>query len=235
MIFLKHLGRLRLLRGIAAAMIALTLFAGGRPASADVSTLVLGSRTCATITAYVLYDSFSEGTPPFYAAFSADLNGNGVFGEAGEPTSYVLVGPGGTAGYIKGVLTFPAVPAGTTIAVTAYEVDSNGTIVSAQLPAVRYTCTHRPATNLYPPNTGLAIPGVGITIKITANPVTVYDAPSNTGNAINGLASGTILNVIGRNQHGDWLQVQLGSSTGWIMWVTNGILFGPYRQLPVVG
>ncbi len=214
----------------------LSLFAATRPASANVTSLVLGSRSCGAITAYVRYDAYSEGNPPFYAVFSADLNGNGVYGEAGEPIQYVLVGPGGTAGFVRGTLTFPAVPEGSTIAVTAYEIDSDGTLVSAQLPAVSYTCSHRPATNLYPPNTGLTIPGVGISVKVTATSLLVYSKPYGTDtDVITGLSQGAILNVLGRNQRGDWLEVQLSGQTGWVMWVTKSILFGPYRQLPVVG
>ncbi len=214
----------------------LTLFAATSRASANVTMLVLGRRTCGTATAFVLYDAFSEGNGPFYAVFAADLNGNGVYGEAGEGLKFVKIGPGGTAGYIVGNLTFRAVPEGSTIAVTAYEADSDGNIVSPQLTAVSYVCTHKPATDLYPPNTGFTIPGLAITAKITATAIQIYSTPSaTTGTIIGGLASGTIVNVIGRNERGDWLQVQFGGGSGWIMWVTNALVFGPYRQLPVTG
>lgn len=225
-----------LARLVLVGIIALTLFAATGRATANVTTLVLGRRTCATASAFVLYDSFSEGVGPFYAVFAADLNDNGVFGEAGEGIKFVKIGPGGTAGYVRGDLTFPAVREGTTIAVTAYEADSAGNIVSQQLGAVRYTCTHRPATDLYPPNSGLAIPTVGITAKITATAVQLYPGPSaRSGAPIGGLAQGTLINVIGRNERGDWLQVQFGGGSGWMMWVTNALIFGPYKQLPITG
>ncbi len=206
-----------------------------RPADANVTTLVLGRRTCSTVTAYVLYDSFSEGDGPVYAVFSVDLNGNGIYGEAGERSKFVKIGPGGTPGYVIGSFSFPAVPEGTAIAVTAYEIDSDGTIVSPQLEAVRYNCTHRPATDLYPPNTGFTLPSLGITAKITADAVLLYTSPTVKSTQIGGLAQGTVINVIGRNERGDWLQVQFGGGSGWIMWVTNALVFGPYRQLPITG
>jgi len=216
--------------------IVLATFVAVQHVSADISALVLGSRSCGSVTAYVQYDAFSEGNPPFYAVFAADLNADGVFGEAGEPLEYILIGPGGTPGYIRGQLAFPALPEGSVIAVTAYEIDSAGTIVSPQLTAVRYTCTHRPATDLYPPNTAPVVPNLGVSAKITVYSVSVYDAPSAAdGNLIGGLPIGAIVNVIGRNSRGDWVEVQFGGGVGWIMWETNAILFGPYQQLPVTG
>ncbi len=218
------------------AVIGVASLAAVHQVSADISALVLGNRSCGSVTAYVQYDSFSEGNPPFYAVFAADLNGNGVYGEAGEPVQYILTGPGGTAGFIRGQLNFPAVPSGTVIAVTAYEIDSAGNIVSPQLTAVRYTCIHRPATDLYPPNTAPAVPGLGVSAKISVERVTVYDAPSAAnGHLLGGLPIGAIVNVIGRNSRGDWLEVQFNGGVGWIMWETNAILFGPYQQLPVTG
>ncbi len=218
------------------AVIGLLSFAAVHQASADISALILGSRSCGSVTAYVQYDSFSEGNPPFYAVFAADLNGDGVYGEAGEPVQYILIGPGGTAGFVRGQLNFSAVPQGSVIAVTAYEIDSAGNIVSPQLTAVRYTCTHRPASDLFPPNTAPAVPGLGVSAKISVLRITVYDAPSaTTGNLIGGLPTGAIVNVIGRNGRGDWLEVQFNGGIGWIMWETNAILFGPYQQLPVTG
>ncbi len=223
-----------LLRIVAIAAIVLASVAVTRRAAADVTLLVLGSRTCGTITAYAIYDSFSEGNPPFYAVFAADLNGNGIYGEAGEPIRYTLVGPGGAAGYVRGYLNFRALPTGSSIAVTAYEIDSDGTQVSPQLSAVRYTCAHRPATDALPANTGFVIPGTAVTAKITASSVLMYSAPNASSSVLGGITQGAILNVIARTVRGDWVEVRSGGQTGWIMWVTNAILLGPYRRLPIV-
>ncbi len=226
---------MRLYRLGAIAVIALASIAVVRHAHAEVSLLQLGHRSCGSVTAYVQYDSFSEGNPPFFAVFAADLNGNGVFGESNEPVVYVLVGPGGTAGTVSAQLNFPAVPQGSSISITAYEIDSAGGIVSPQLPPVSYICSHRPAEALASSNPGAATPQVAVTVKITTNAVQVYDQPSANGNIIDGLPHSAIVNVIGRNSRGDWIKVQYGGTTGWIMWVTNAILFGPYQQLPIVG
>lgn len=205
------------------------------PAHANVTELVLHTRTCGTVTAFILYDTFSEGTSPFWAAFAVDLNGNGVFGEADEPVRYVRVFPTqGQAEAIGARLTFPAVPEGSTIAVTAYEVDSAGVAVSPQISPVSYQCTHRPAKNPLPPNTDIAVPGVGIVAKIRVTAVTVFDGPSATFRPLGGLGKGTFANVLARNERGDWLQIQFKGQKGWIMWQTQAILFGPYAELPVL-
>jgi len=225
--------RLLRLAPIAALALASGIFA--HCARADISQLQLGQRSCGSVTAYVQYDSFSEGNPPFYAVFTTDLNNSGIFGESNDPIVYVLVGPGGSPGTVSATINFPAVPEGSPIAVTAYEIDSAGAYVSQQLPPVSYVCTHRPAVALASASPSAPVPQVAITIKITAYAVQVYDQPSAGGNIIGGLPHSAIVNVIGRNSRGDWVKVQYGGTTGWIMWVTNSILFGPYQQLPVVG
>jgi len=230
--------RLAGLRGLwrLATIGALALASGifANCARADISQLQLGQRSCGSVSAFVQYDSFSEGNPPFYAVFTVDLNNNGIFGESNDPIVYVLVGPGGSPGTVSAQINFPAVPEGSPIAVTAYEIDSAGAYVSPQLPPVSYICAHRPAVVPASANPGAPVPQVAVTVKITANAVQVYDRPSATGNIIDGLPHSAIVNVLGRNNRGDWILVQYGNTSGWIMWVTNAILFGPYQQLPVI-
>jgi hypothetical protein len=217
----------------------LTLLATVKPASANVTSLVLSSRTCGTISAYLVYDSYSEGNPPFWAVFSVDLNGNKIYGEAGEPQQYVKVLPGNAGGTLGAQLVgtrmaFRAVPEGSTISVTAYEVDSEGVAVSAQVSPVSYQCTHRPAIDLLPPNTGIVIPGVGITAKINVTAVQVYREATVKSEILGGLGKGAFVNVIARNQRGDWVQIEFRNGKGWIMWQTQALLFGPYSSLKVL-
>src|SRR5688500_9797120 len=84
------------------------------PAFANVTAIVLHTRTCGTVTAYLSYDSFSEGGPPFYAVFVVDLNNNGIFGEANEPIRYVRVATGGGLQLVGARLAFRALPEGST-------------------------------------------------------------------------------------------------------------------------
>ena len=205
------------------------------PAHANVTQLVLHTRSCGTVDALILYDTFSEGNPPFWAVFALDLNGNGVFGEAGEPIRYVRVNATqGQAEAVGAHIAFRAVPEGSTIAVTAYEVDSAGVPVSPQISPVAYECTHRPAKDALPPNTDIAVPGIGIVAKIRVTAVTVFGGPSVNFPALGGLGKGSLVNVLARNERGDWLQIQFKGQEGWIMWQTQAILFGPYATLPVL-
>lgn len=216
-------------------MMLLAAFAVSAPASANVTTLLLGRRTCETIAAYALYDAFSAGTGTYLAAFAVDLNGNGVFGEpeSSEKTVFTKTGPNGAAGYVKGTLKFPAVPEGTEIAVTAYEIDSNGRIVSGQLAPVRYKCTNAPQIKQIPAEAPFTIPAVAVSAKVTVSPrIPVFAAPDGE-TEIGGLGTGTIVSAIGRNSRGDWLQIPFGNGTAWIMWNTNALVFGPYKSLPI--
>jgi hypothetical protein len=225
------------MRRLLIAAITLALLGGVliKPAQANTAALVLYTRTCGTVDAYAEYDSFSEGNPPFWVVFTVDLNHNGVFGEAGEPSKYSRVFPGGHQTITVGAhLTFPAVPEGSTIAVTAYEVASDGVAVSAQLPPVQYVCAHKPARDPLPPNTGIVLPAVGIVAKITAPSLLVFSQPNAQSTVLGGLANGARVNVSARNDRGDWLQIDFRGATGWIMWQTNAILFGPYADLPVL-
>src|SRR5258708_5968096 len=115
------------------------------PARANVTDLALFRRTCGTVNAFITYDGFSEGHPAFFAVFAVDLNGNGVFGEAGEPMKYVKVVPGGSTQFVGTTLVFPPVPEGSTIAVTAYEVDTAVVPGSLQGEPAKDTGPHRPA------------------------------------------------------------------------------------------
>ncbi len=215
-------------------VVGLLLALAPMPVYANVTALVLHTRTCGTVTAYITYDSFSEGNAPYFAVFAVDLNNNGIFGEAGEPVRYVKVSPTGEAQLVGARLIFPARPEGSTIAVTAYEIDSAGVQVSRQIEPVQYECTHRPAKDPLPPNTGIPIPGVGIVAKVRIVAVTVFSGPSVNTAPLGGLGKGALVNVVARNARGDWLQIDYKGQLGWIMWHTEAILFGPYSTLPVL-
>ena len=101
---------------IALIFVALT---GTTTAQANVTRLILTRRTCGTVNAFLTYDGFSEGTPAFYNVVAVDLNGNGVYGEAGEPVQYIKISPGGQTVLVGAQLRFPALPEGSTISVTA--------------------------------------------------------------------------------------------------------------------
>jgi len=201
---------------------------------ANVNALVLHTRTCGTVTAYIRYDSFSEGTAPFFAAFVVDLNNNNVFSEANEPIRYVKIFPTGEPSLVGTRLAFRPLPEGSSIAVTAYEIDAAGVQVSRQIEPVRYECAHRPAKNPLPPNTGIPIPGVGVVAKVMVPAVTVFSGASAYTASLGGLGQGALVNVVARNKRGDWVQVEYKGQLGWIMWIRQAILFGPYSTLPVL-
>jgi hypothetical protein len=227
--FMRNLTRL-----ILAGVILLPVVFAAQPASANVSRLVLHRRTCTSITAYVVYDSFSGGIAPFYAVFTVDLNGNGIFGEAGETTSYVQLNSKLGESSMAGThMLFPVQDEGTTIAVTAYEVDSAGRPVSPQLEPVSYQCANRPAFDPIPPNTGIAVPDVGITARVAVQAVKVYSEPSVNSVLLGGLGNDQVVNVKARNERGDWVKIDFRGGDGWIMWQTQVYLIGPYKTLPV--
>src|SRR5712692_7323316 len=223
-------------RNKAWAVLAAALILGAlitvHPARANVTDIALFRRTCGTVNAFISYDGFSEGRPAFFAVFAVDLNGDCVFGEAGEPMKYVTVVPGGSTQFVGTTLVFPPVPEGSTIAVTAYEVDSAGVPVSRQIEPVRYTCTHRPARDKLPASSGIVLPPVAVVAKINVRAVVVYTEPTVFSAVVGGLGRGAMVTVIASNQRGDWVEVQTGGQTGWIMWETQAILFGPYADLP---
>ena len=215
-----------------ATVLILAALISVHPARANVTDLALFRRTCGTVNAFITYDGFSEGRPAFFAVFAVDLNGNGVFGEAGEPVKYIKVVPGGSTQLVGATLVFPPVPEGSSIAVTAYEVDSAGVPVSRQVEPVRYTCAHRPAKDKLPSNSSIVLPPVAVVAKINVRAVVVYSQPTVQSSVVGGLGRGALVTVIASNQRGDWVEVQTGGQTGWIMWETQAILFGPYADLP---
>src|SRR4051794_14306787 len=86
--------RLRaLFAGVIAVTVVLSAMTEVHRVHANISRLVLHTRTCGTVSAFAVYDSYSEGIAPFWAVFSIDLNGNGIFGEANEPTRYFTLTP----------------------------------------------------------------------------------------------------------------------------------------------
>lgn len=217
-----------------ALVIVISALATASPAQANVTGIVLYRRSCGQVTVYTVYDGFSEGNPPFFVVFAVDLNGNGNFGEAHEPIQYRPVGAAGAASVIGARLTFTAVPEGTTISVTAYEVDSAGKTVSKPLSPVQYVCHHKPDFNAYPPNTGIVVPGAAVTAKINVAALQVYSAPTIQSTVLGGLPKGARANVVARNERGDWLEIQFQGGLGWIMWQTNALIFGPFDTLPVL-
>lgn len=222
-------------RLLLAALIMGSILVAVQPARANVSQLVLHRRTCEAVTAFVTYDSYSVGVSPFFVVFQADLNNNGAYGEAGEPTLYVQVTPGrGESIDVGARLTFNALDEGSTISVTAYEVDSAGRQISAPLTPISYPCTNRPVLTRLPSTPPPTTANAVVTAQITDASVNVYSGPSVTSTLIGGLAKGMVVNVTGRNARGDWAQIQFEGGTGWFMWNTSAFLWGPYQKLPVI-
>lgn len=225
-----------LTRLILVGLMTLPVLLSAHPASANVSRLTLHRRNCAGVTAYVVYDSFSVGTAPYYAVFQADVNGNGVFGEAGEPTRYAkLVSDGGGQVLASARLNFKPQPEGTVIAVTAAEIDSAGNLVSGQLEPIRFECKNRPAFELLGGPEGIVIPpGLAVTATVNVERISVFSAPSGNAIVLAGLGRGQTVNVRGRNTRGDWVLIDFEGGSGWIMWQTQALLFGPYQSLPII-
>jgi hypothetical protein len=222
------------LRLILTVIMILTAFAVFTPAEANVSSLTVHRRSCGSLTAYAVYDSFSEGQGPFFAGFTADLNGNGIYGEAGEPTSYVRVlTGGGQAVKINTTLRFAPAAEGSTISVTVYEVDAVGTYISAPVAAVSYQCAHRPATDPLPSNANNA-PQIAITARVAAGAVQVYSGASVKSTLLGGLPRGARVTVTAINQRGDWIQINFKGQTAWFMWKNKAVLIGPFSLLQVL-
>jgi hypothetical protein len=227
--------RVRIIVGLATLVILfLSLIQGIQPARANVPALALFRRSCGLVSAFALYDGFSEGKTPFYVAFAVDLNGNGVYGEANEPIRYVNITSGGQQEYIGATIRFSAVPEGSTISVTAYEVDSAGVPVSKQVPPVTYQCAHRPATDRLPAESPIPAPGVAVVARIRIPSIVVYSSPTTQSAPLGGLARGERVTVLALNRRGDWAQVDFRGKLGWIMWQTQAVLYGPYAYLPRV-
>src|SRR5450432_931830 len=202
------------------------------PASANITKLVLTHRTCGTVTAFLTYDGFSEGVQAFYGVFAVDLNNNGVFSEAGEPIVYIKLTQGGGPQLIGGSLRFAPVPEGSTISITAYEIDSAGVPVSKQIEPVQYQCTHKPAKDVLPENTGVQNPTVGVVARVAVPSMVVYIAPSYVSAKLGGLGKGAMVNVLALNARGDWAQIQYKGKLGWILWETRTVMLGQYSSLP---
>lgn len=202
-------------------------------AEANINSLSVHRRTCSQATAFVNYDGFSGGTAPYYIAFTVDLNDNGIFGEVGEPTLFAEVSGNGSPLVIGRRLTFRNQREGSFIAVTAYEVDSEGFFVGGPLEPVRYSCTNRPALNATASNTGI-VPRIAVVARVFVNRVEVYSAPSATSTLVGGLGLGQQVDVLGRNARNDWVQIRFNGGTGWIMWQTQARLSGAFAQLPIV-
>ncbi len=221
------------LRLILALSLLAPLLLSASAAEANINSLSVHRRTCSQATAFVNYDGFSGGTAPYYIAFTVDLNDNGIFGEVGEPTLFAEVSGNGSPLVIGRRLTFRNQREGSFIAVTAYEVDSEGFFVGGPLEPVRYSCTNRPALNATASNTGIA-PRIAVVARVFVNRVEVYSAPSATSTLVGGLGLGQQVDVLGRNARNDWVQIRFNGGTGWIMWQTQARLSGAFAQLPIV-
>ncbi len=221
------------LRLILAAVLLASVLLSTSSADANIASLTVHRRTCSQATAFVNYDGFSGGTAPYYIAFTVDLNNNGIFGEVGEPTLFAEVSGSGSPLVIGRRLTFRNQPEGSFIAVTAYEVDSEGFFVGGPLQPVRYSCTNRPALNATASNTG-TIPQIAVVGRVFVNRVEVYSEPSAASSLIGGLGLGQQVDVLARNARNDWVQIRFNGGTGWIMWQTQARLSGAFSQLPVV-
>lgn len=202
------------------------------PASANMSRLTLHRRSCNGVTVYAVHDGFSNGSAPYYAVFAADLDGDGNYGEAGEPKVFKQVKKTGSAVWVSARLYFRA-SEGSDIAITVYEVDSTGTLVTPGGDKVKYTCANRVALDPIPGDTGAPIPVLKITAKVVVEKITVYAEASSDSTVLGGVGIGQLLNVKARNQRGDWVQVEFNGGMGWIMWQTQAYLLGPYRDLPI--
>src|SRR5258708_19143216 len=169
------------------AVLALYTLLATTSARANVTAIAITRRTCGTVDAFSTYDGFSEGKPAFYVAFAVDLNGNGIFGEAGEPIRYVKISPIGQQEFVGAHLQFNPLPEGSRISVTSYEVDSAGVPVSPQVTPVAYECKHRPALDKLPANAPVPVPMVGVVAKVRITAVTVFTPPTPKSTPLSGL------------------------------------------------
>jgi hypothetical protein len=226
--------RKKFLLGLAAVAFVIGAFAlHTETAQANVTKMVLHRRNCNLVSAYAYYDGFSGGSGPSYVVFTADLDGDGTYGAANEPKVYVRLNTKARQPYlVNRVLRFNKTE-GTVISVMTYEVDSTGQ-QAGDAQTVSYTCANRPAFDPLPPDTGIVIPGIGITTRIKAEQIKVYAGPSAEAELIDGVGVGQVFNVLAINKRGDWILIDLGGGrSGWIMWQTQAQIFGPAKSLPI--
>ncbi|MBX3063442.1 MAG: SH3 domain-containing protein [Anaerolineae bacterium] len=221
------------IRFISLAVLITSLIVMAAPAKAEISKLTLNRRSCAGVTAFVVYDGYVEGAAPYYVAFAADVNANGIFGEAGESLVYSrILGNLGSAAPVSGRMTFTAQAEGTVISVIAYVVDSAGKSLSEQLGPISYTCTFKPALDSLPATGSSTVSSSAVTAVVTSAAVTVYSEPTVKSTVVGGIGKGQRVTVYALNVRGDWAQVQYSGGTGWILWRGNAFLYGPRQNLP---
>lgn len=214
---------------------AAALFSAQTPAKAEITKLTLHRRSCASVTAYVNYDGFAEGTAPYYVAFGVDSNGNGVFGEPGEALVYSRIkGNVGSSLQVAARVNFTAVREGTTVAVIAYTVDSVGNALSPQLGPISYQCSQRPALDPLPADQSQVNPSPAVVAAILSESVEVHEGAAASTKVIGGLGKGQRVPVIALNERGDWALIEINGQQGWILWRSNAYLFGARANLPRV-
>jgi hypothetical protein len=204
-----------------------------QPTRAAVSELTLHRRSCAGVTAYVLFDGFAVGKAPYYIAFAADLNGNGIYGEADEALVYVRARIRGQAFKLGGRLNFPtALRDGDQVSVMAYEIDNAGVVRTSAVGPVTYTCSSRVALD---PTTESGSGNVqsAVIVVIDVEATQVYAAADPSSKVLGGVGKGQRVNVLAIHPRGDWAKIAFGGGSGWILWRTNGRLLGPRDAVPV--
>jgi uncharacterized protein YgiM (DUF1202 family) len=224
----------RAVRPVVALVVgAAALFSAHTPAQAQITKLTLHRRSCASVTAYVNYDGFAEGTAPYYVAFGLDSNGNGVYGENGEGLVYSrILGNVGSSLQVAARINFAAVREGTTIAVIAYTVDSAGNALSEQLGPVSYECSQRPALDPLPADQSQATPSPSVVAAILAESVQVHEGAAASTKVIGGLGKGQRVPVVALNVRGDWALIEVNGTQGWILWRSNAYMYGARNSLP---
>lgn len=234
MLKLFKLTRTAVLVSIALASACLSIATTpAHPAQAAVSKLTLYRRSCAAVYAQVTWDSFIQGQAPFKVGFAADLNGDGIYGAAGEPNVTTPVLTGGNVGIrIGSRLVFPALAEGSTVSVTAYDVDNNGVRRSGYLSPITYTCSQRPELADLRVDNPSVVPQVASQLFLFTTSTQVYTQPLPTAKVLGGLAKGQSAEVVALNERGDWAKIRFGDGFGWVLWRTNALMNGAFAELP---
>lgn len=227
---------MRTLRTLIRVGLLCALFAvAAAPAQATTTALTIHTRSCAYVTAYADYDGYSQGTAPFYAAFTVDLDNDGIFGEPGEPTNFVTLTEGGTTPIQASTrLRFRALKQGAPISVTVYETDAEGVLVNGPEEAVQYVCRNRPDTAPLQGNTGGATPNVAVVARVFVESIPVYAEPDASSKLLGGVGRDQAFFVQGRNSRGDFVKIDFPGGSGWIMWQTQARLLGPWATAPIL-
>jgi uncharacterized protein YgiM (DUF1202 family) len=187
------------------------------------------------VTAYANADGFGVGTPPYSLVFAADTNGDGLYGDVLDGIRQTKFKAAGKAVKVSGRINFAKPLAeNTKVSVVAYQVDNDGVIRSGILGPVSFACSSRVEVEPFAlTDASISKVDLATVVVIYVPNAQVYTEPNVSSRVIGGLGQTQRATALATNPKGDWLKITLGAKTGWVLWRTNGLVWGPRATLPV--